>query len=149
MILCRTMSNSFGRMSCTSNAIVHFTDRMSALQCGVNTLHYGLIWEQSRSKMADDVERGFENWKVSGLRVLLARDVPVCDQAKPVFVQDCYLAIFLVLQPKKSLDEYAKQGKLILDGSMIHLPDPDTLTEVWEDLLSSTKHCLECNGKLC
>ena len=55
--------------------------------------------------MADNVERGFENWKVSGLRAfLLARDVPVCDQAKPI--QNCYLAVFLGLQAKKSLDEY-------------------------------------------
>lgn len=72
----------------------------------------------------------------------------MCDQAKPVLVQNCYLAIFIGLQPKKSLDEYAKQGKLMLDGGMIRLPDPDTLTEGWEDLLSSTQHCSECNGKL-
>lgn len=72
------------------------------------------------------MERGFENWKVSGLRgFLLARDVPLCDQAKPVLVQNCYLAVFLGLQAKKSLDEYtqdigqSKQGKLMLDGSMI------------------------------
>ena len=70
--------------------------------------------------MAEDVEGRFENWKVSALRgFLLARDVPLCDQAKAVLVQNCYLAISLGLQPKKSLDEYAqdicqrKQGKCI------------------------------------
>lgn len=46
--------------------------------------------------MVDDVERGFENWKVLGLRVFFARDVFVCDQVKFVFVQDCYLVIFFV-----------------------------------------------------
>jgi len=78
----------------------------------------GLTWGQSRSKMADDQGR-FENSKVSDLRgFLLARDVPVYDQAKAVLVQNCYLAVSLGLQPKKSLDEYAqdisqtKQGKL-------------------------------------
>ena len=46
---------------------------------------------------------------VSGLRVfLLARDAPVCDQAKPVLVQNCYLAVFFGLQAKKSLDDYAQ-----------------------------------------
>lgn len=89
--------------------IVHFADRTSALHYGVNALHYGLTWGQSRSKMADDVEGRFENWKVSDLRgFLLARDVPVCDQAKAVLVQNCYLAVSLALQPKKSLDEYAQ-----------------------------------------
>ena len=89
---------------------IHFADRTSALHCGVNALHYGLIWGQSRSNMADDVEPEFENWKVSGLTgFLLARDVPVCDQAKAALVQNCYLAISLGLQPKKSFDEYAAQ----------------------------------------
>ena len=71
--------------------------------------------------MADDVERGFENWKVSGRRAfLLARDVPVCDQAKPVLVQNCYLAVFLRLQAKKSLDEYAQDlGQTINRESFI------------------------------
>ena len=73
--------------------------------------------------MAEDVEGRFENWKVSDLRgFLLARDIPVCDQAKAVLVQNCYLAVSLGLQSKKSLDEYAqgicqsKQGELLLDG---------------------------------
>ena len=94
--------------------------------------------------MAEDVEGRVENWKVSDLRgFLLARDVPVCDQAKAVLVQNCYLAVSLGLQSKKSLDEYAqdicqsKQGELLLDGGMIRLPDPDTLTEGWEDSPSS------------
>ena len=70
--------------------------------------------------MADDVERGFENWKISGLRAfLLARDVPVCDQAKPVLVQNCYLAVFLGLQAKKSLDEYAQDlGQLLTEEAL-------------------------------
>ena len=93
----------------------------------------------------DDVEPEFENWKVSGLRdFLLARDVPVCDQAKSVLVQNCYLAVSPGLQPKKSFDKYVaqdvgqtKQGRLMLDGGMIRLPDPDILTEGWEDLPSS------------
>lgn len=100
--------------------------------------------------MADDAERGFENWKVSDLRgFLLARDVPVCDQAKAVLVQNCYLAVSLGLQPKKPLDEYAqdicqtKQGKLMLDGGMIRLPDPDTLTEGWEDSPSSLPNIVQ------
>ena len=38
--------------------------------------------------MADNVERGFENWKVSGL---LARDVPVCDQANSLVFLLCTL----------------------------------------------------------
>lgn len=80
---------------------------MSALQCGMNALHYGLVWGQSRSEMADDAERGFKNWKVLDLRgFLLARDVPVCDQAKAVLVQNCYLAVSLGLQPKKPLNKY-------------------------------------------
>ena len=94
--------------------------------------------------MAEEVEGCFENWKVSALRgFLLARDVPVCDQGKAVLVQNCYLAVSLGLQPKKSLDEYAqdicqsKQGKVLLDGGMIRSPDPDTLTEGWKDSPSS------------
>ena len=59
--------------------------------------------------MADDGESCFEDWKVSALRgFLLASDVPVCDQAKAVLVENCYLAVSLGLQPKKSLDENAK-----------------------------------------
>ena len=130
--------------------IAHFADRTSALHCGVNALHYGLVLGQSRSKMADDAERGFENWKVSDLRgFLLARDLPVCDQAKAVLVQNCYLVVSLELQPKKPLDEYAqdicqtKQGKLMLDGGMIRLPDPDTLTEGWEDSPSSLPNIVQ------
>ena len=71
--------------------------------------------------MADNVEHGVENWKVSGLRgFLLARDVPVCDQAKPVQVQNCYLVVFLGLQAKKSLDEYAQDlGQTIYRESLI------------------------------
>ena len=93
--------------------IVHFADRTSALHCGMNALHLGAV--------EIEVERGFENWKVSGLRAfLLARDVPVCDQAKPVLVQNCYLAVFLRLQAKKSLDEYAQDlGQTINRESFI------------------------------
>ena len=91
------------------------------------------------------MEGQFENWKVSDLRAfLLAKDVPVCDQLKAVLVQNCYMAVSLGLQPKKSVDEYAKdirqtkQGKLVLDGGMIRIPDPDlTLTEGWENSPSS------------
>ena len=55
--------------------------------------------------MAEDVGGRFENWKVSALRgFLLARDAPLCDQAKAVLIQNCYLAVSLGLQPKKSLD---------------------------------------------
>jgi len=32
----------------------------------------------------------------------------VCDQAKALLVQNCYLAVSLELQPKKSLDKYAQ-----------------------------------------
>ena len=59
-------------------------------------------------------------------RMMLSADLPVCDQAKSVLVQNCCLAVFLGLQAKTSLDEYAqnigqsiKQGKLMLDGGMI------------------------------
>ena len=62
----------------------------------------------------------------------------MCDQAKAVLIQNCYLAVSLGLQPKKSPDEYAaqgvgqtRQGRLyMLDGGMICLPDPDTLLKV-------------------
>ena len=75
----------------------------------------------------------------------------MCDQAKAVLIQNCYLAVSLGLQPNKSLDEYAaqgvgqtKQGRLyMLDGGMICLPDPDTLTEGWEDLPSSLPNIVQ------
>ena len=62
----------------------------------------------------------------------------MCDQAKAVLIQNCYLAVSLGLQPKKSPDECAaqgvgqtRQGRLyMLDGGMICLPDPDTLLKV-------------------
>ena len=51
----------------------------------------------------------FENWKVSDLSAFhLGRDVPVCEQPKAVLVQNCYMAVSLGLQPKKLVDEYAK-----------------------------------------
>ena len=82
------------------------------------------------------MEGQFENWKVSDPRAFLsARDVPVCDQPKAVLVQNCYMAVSLGLQSKKSVDECAKdirqtkQGKLVSDGGMIRIPGPDTLTE--------------------
>ena len=104
--------------------------------------------------MAEDAGRGFENWKVTDLSgFLLARDVPVCDQAKAVFVQNCHLAVSLRLQPKKSLDVYAqhicqtKQGKLMLNGGIIRLPDyihySNTLTEGWEDSPSSLPNIVQ------
>ena len=63
--------------------IVHFADRTNALHCGVNALHYGLLWGQSRSKMAEDVGPEFENWKVSGLRgFFLARMFPCVTRQK-------------------------------------------------------------------
>ena len=86
--------------------IVHYADITSALHCGVNALHYGLIWGQSRSKMAEDV--GLESFRPK--RFFSCEDVPVRDQAKAVLIQNCYLAVFLGLQPKKSLDGYAAQG---------------------------------------
>ena len=96
------------------------------------------------------MEGQFENWKVSDLRAyLLTRDVPVCEQPKAVLVQNCYMAVSLGLQPKKSVDEYAKdilqtkQGKLVLDGGMIRIPDPDTLTEGWEDSTSSLPYIVQ------
>ena len=66
-----------------------------------------------------------------------------------MLVQNCYLAVSLGLQPNKSLDEYAqdicqsKQGKLLLDGGMIRLPDPDTLTGGWEDSPSSLPNIVQ------
>ena len=75
----------------------------------------------------------------------------MCDQAKAVLIHNCYLAVSLGLQPKKSLDEYAtqgagqtKQGRLyMLDGGMICLPDPDTLAEGWEDSPSSLPNIVQ------
>ena len=75
----------------------------------------------------------------------------MCDQAKAVLIQNCYLVVSLGLQPKKSPDEYAaqgvgqtKQGRLyMLDGGMICLPDPDTLTEGWEDSPSSLPNIVQ------
>ena len=94
--------------------------------------------------MADGEGEKFENWKVSELRTFLsAREVPVSDQPKAELVRNCYAAVSLGLQPKKSVEEYggsilrAKQEKLILDAGVIRLPDPDTLTDGWEDSTSS------------
>jgi len=96
--------------------------------------------------MADGDGRFFENWKVSDFSsFLIMRDVPMCDLPKVSLVQNCYLAVSLGLQPNnsKSPNEYAqdiyqsKRGKLLLDGSMIWFPDPDTLHEGWEDSPSS------------
>ena len=100
--------------------------------------------------MPEDVECKFENWRVSGLRgFALARDVPVSDQIKAVPVQNCYLAVSLGLHLKNSLDEYAqdvgqtKQGRLMLDSSMIRLPERDTLTGGWEDSPSSLPNIVQ------
>ena len=67
-----------------------------------------------------------------------------------MLVQNCYLAVSLGLQPKKSLDEYAaqdvgqaNQGTLMLDDGVICLPDPDTLTEGWEDSPSSLTNIVQ------
>ena len=96
--------------------------------------------------MADDVERGFENWKVSGLRAfLLARDVLVCDQAKPVLVQNCYLVVFLGLQAKKSLDEYAQDlGQTILEPLSVIIENPWTVAKI-RNFFSFTKKSLWVN----
>ena len=76
----------------------------------------------------------------------------MCDQPKAVLVQNCYLAVSHGLQPKKSVDEYAaqdvgqaiKQGRLyMLDGGMVCLPDPDTLTEGWKDSPSSLPNIVQ------
>ena len=94
--------------------------------------------------MEDEEGEKFENWKVSELRTFLsAREVPVSDQPKAELVRNCYVAVSLGLQPKKSVEKYsgsilrAKQEKLILDAGVIRLPNPDTLTDGWEDSTSS------------
>lgn len=109
--------------------IVPFTDHGNKLHSGIPTLHYG----HCRLKMVDQEEEKFENWKVSELRAFLAtREVPISDQTKTVLVQNCYAAVSLSLQPKKS-DEYSgsilqtKQEKLILNGGVI--ANPDALTD--------------------
>ena len=55
--------------------------------------------------MADEEGKKFANRKVSELRIFLsAREVLVSDQPKAELVRNCYVAVSLGLQPKKSVD---------------------------------------------
>lgn len=55
----------------------------------------------------------------------------------------CRAACLLNLRPKDTLEEYNKEirnqrlSKLILDGSIICLPDPDIQRDGWEESASS------------
>lgn len=82
----------------------------------------------------------YEKWTVSQLKsFLLVRGVPNANQKKDILVQNCYAAQKLGLVPKPISDEHfktvneEKSSKLVLDGGMIHVPDPDTLKDGWEE----------------
>ena len=113
-------------------------------------MYFGSIRGQCGSMMADEKLKKFENWKVSELRAfLLARDVPVGDQTKALLVRNCYLAVSLGLQVKKTPEAYAqtivdmKREKLILDAGLIRLPDSDSLTVGWEASPSSLPNIIQ------
>ena len=84
----------------------------------------------------------FETWLLPDLRkFLMAREVPVCDHKKDTLVRHCYAAVMLGLKSKASPDEQSKAvtktiaDKLLLDGGVIHLPEPSSLKDGWEDCL--------------
>lgn len=65
--------------------------------------------------------------------------MPVPEAKKDILVRNCYAAVMLGLTPKlvsasehlKVVDD-TKRNKLVLDGGMIHIPDPDELATGWE-----------------
>ena len=65
------------------------------------------------------------------------------------------MAVSLGLQPKKSAEKYGgsilrkKLEKLILDAGVIRLPDPDTLTDGWEDSTSSLPSIIQSGTENC
>ena len=72
-------------------------------------------------------------------KYLSDRDIVVSNTLKKDLLARCRAASLLDLQPKETPQQYAaeiqiqRKSKLILDGGVISLPDPDNLQSGWED----------------
>jgi hypothetical protein len=77
----------------------------------------------------------FESMTIAELKqYLMAREVPVPDARKVILVRNCYAAKMLGLPEKETPEVREKnmadtiKSKLVLDGGMIRLPNPEELT---------------------
>ena len=87
-----------------------------------------------------DTHDQFSNFTVPELKKYLSdRDIVVSNTQKKDLLARCRAAFFLNLQAKPTPEEYSaeiekqRKSKLILDGGIITLPDPDNLQHGWED----------------